>query len=522
MQLRKLSVIMLALLLAAMAMVPMVNAANADKSINNENNQSSTSSEINSNLQISANLTSKDAVLRYSIVVTSSTDTLSVTLTPRIWRHGSGSDALVYTGNPTACTDTKECKVEGTFIPLWNVKNVTASYFANATVVNSLQSENYSAKTATGQIALGSQPSNNIVPVKEVMITNSLNLVHQSATNAVAGTDSSIPWGGKVEQDMNGDIPVTVVYGADGQPRYWADDQKAANLPVPAGGFVPATQIINVPSNTYVIDGENNITTYQNNQKILTVQSNSQTYSNPANANSLGINAKFTPAGDLPGEFNGWVEDAKKEDYNTQLDSFTAYWKVPAGPTTKGTSTKPRTQFLFNAFQGQRKNANYMSILQPVLEWSQVLNTWTIASWAGPYYISSDGKTRLYLTGGRSVVQEGDVITGSISWDSASSSWTIITSDSTHVTSSSLSTDIVPKNSGLSVYGGVYEAYNISSKDTMIHNSEFYGMNYKLNGNPASINLQKWIASGLPAAISSHVNVVIVTNPSDVQLITQN
>jgi hypothetical protein len=519
MQLRTWSVVLLALLLAAMTMVPMVSATNADKSINNENNQTSAGSEVNSNLQISTNLTSKDAVLRYSVVVTSSTDTLSVTLTPSIWRHGSGSGALVYIGKPTTCTDTMECKAEGTFIPLWNVKNVTASYFVNATVVSSLQSGNYFAKTATGQIALGSQPSNDVVPVKEIVITNSLNLVHQSTTNAVAGTDSSIPWGGKVEQDMNGDIPVTVVYGADGQPRYWADDRKAANLPVPAGGVVPATHIFNVPSNTDVINGGNNFTAYQNNQKILTVQSNSQTYSNPANANSLGINAKVIPAGNLPGEFNGWIESAKKEDYNTQMDSFTAYWKVPAAPATKGTSAKYRTQFLFNAFQGQRKNANYNAILQPVLEWSQggYLNTWTIASWAGPYNTNGN-----YLTGSRSVVQEGDIIKGIISWNSASSSWTIITSDATHGASSSLSTDLVPKDSGLSVYGGAYEAYNISSKDTMIHNSEFYGMTYTLNGNPVSINLQKWIATGMPAAISSHVNVVIVTNPSDVQLITQN
>ena len=171
-------------------------------------------------------------------------------------------------------------------------------------------------------------------------------------------------------------------------------------------------------------------------------------------------------------------------------------------------------------FPGPRKyDTNNVSILQPVLEWSQggYLNTWTIASWAGPY-----NKNGNYLTGGRSTVQAGDVIEGAISWNSQSSTWTIITSDGTHVASSSLSTDIVPQDSGLSVYGGVYEANRISSEDTMIHNSEFYDMTYTLNGNPVSITLQKWIASGMPAAISNHVSVNIVTNPSDVQLNTQN
>jgi len=77
------------------------------------------------------------------------------------------------------------------------------------------------------------------------------------------------------------------------------------------------------------------------------------------------------------------------------------------------------------------------------------------------------------------VVQAGDVIRGSLSWNSPSQSWTIITSDETptHIATSSLSTNIIPQNTGLNVYGAVYEAYGITSdKNTMMKNSNFYGL----------------------------------------------
>ena len=399
-------------------------------------------------------------------------------------------------------------KAEGTFIPLWNVLNVTATYFVNATAVNSPQRGNSFAKAATGQTALGSQPSNDVAPVNEATITGPLTLVHQGTANVVAGGDNSIPWGGSIEQDMNGDTPVTVVYGADGQPRYWANDQKAARVPVPAGGYVPATHIFNVPSNSSVIDdGGKTTTAYLNNVKILMVQSNSQTYSNPV------TNVKSLSKGSSSTSFSGWVEDAKNENANTQLDSFTAYWTVPAAPSYA------ITQFIFNALQGPRINTGATVILQPVLEWSQggYASQYTIVSVAGPYSGSN------YFYGSRSVVQAGDVIKGTLTWNSASQSWIIITSDETptHIATSSLSTNIIPKNTGLDVYGAVYEADGITSdKDTMMKNSNFYGLSYTLNGQSTSVSLQKWVSPLLPSDISSHLNVIIGSN--NIQLITQN
>ena len=72
-------------------MVPMVNAANADKNATaNKADQAYAGSDANAHLVILANLTSKDAVLQYSVVATSPTKIVSVALTPRIWRHDSG------------------------------------------------------------------------------------------------------------------------------------------------------------------------------------------------------------------------------------------------------------------------------------------------------------------------------------------------------------------------------------------------------------------------------------------------
>lgn len=70
-------------------------------------------------------------------------------------------------------------------------------------------------------------------------------------------------------------------------------------------------------------------------------------------------------------------------------------------------------------------------------------------------------------------------------------------------------------------YGAVYEADGITSdKDTMMKNSNFYGLSYTLNGQSTSVSLQKWVSPLLPSDISSHLNVIIGSN--NIQLITQN
>ena len=91
---------------------------------------------------------------------------------------------------------------------------------------------------------------------------------------------------------MNGGVPTTVVYNANGWPQHQVDDRNTIMMPVPAGGFVPATDILQFPNDTFVHAGDNNLTAYLNEQKILTVRYSSQipfNYMNILNAGSVNL-----------------------------------------------------------------------------------------------------------------------------------------------------------------------------------------------------------------------------------------
>jgi hypothetical protein len=510
-----------------------------DKTLVNPNqgltfNVFSTTSGQNAALTAKAEVIGGDAALHYNITGTynipgiSSVAGPNISITPRIYKITPAGDELMFTGEPTTCTSGTTCTVTGDFVPaVWDVSNITSPFFANATV-SFTSSPSYKLFSGisgeNGPDQVDTQPlSQDGLTVPEIVVTGPLSLMEPGNLTSAAKVKNAVPYGGTIEHVIDEwNVPMTIVYNSSGFSQYQANDLDATMLPVPAGAIVPATHISQVPSDSFAKAGAENLTVYLDDEKILTINGSSQVSSyEPNTLHSEGM-IRTNLGSNLPGEWNGWVEDANTitSGYTNQVDNFTAYWKVPSKPDIKGTSTTYRTQFLFNAFQGpQAIHKDDVSILQPVLEWSQGghLNQWTIQSVAGPYNPAGD-----YLYGSTYSVNEGDVIIGIISWSDKYQWWEIVTIDQNDTSKNSrITTDMVNSNKSLMVYGGVYEAYNISSKATMIHDSEFYDMSYKyLNGNSVPISLSKNVLCTINA-IRDHLDVNIVTNPSDVQLITQ-
>jgi len=208
-------------------------------------------------LSAKANLTSENAVLQYSGVATASQQLASMTLTPRIWKKGTAGDILVYTGESQSCMNTKECRLTGTFIPVWDISNVTATYFANVTTLYSLPTEITAANPdIPGQYAT-IYPTGVNEPVPEVLVTEPLVPQKPGAANNPEGT--AIPWNSTVEHALKDGEPVTAIISPDGQPVSWTKDKDSAKIGVPGNRQLPVTSVFIVPSESMV-----NQTMFQN------------------------------------------------------------------------------------------------------------------------------------------------------------------------------------------------------------------------------------------------------------------
>ena len=154
---------------------------------------------------------------------------------------------------------------------------------------------------------------------------------------------------------------------------------------------------------------------------------------------------------------NGWLAaeavDPVGSNGDHWLNGLTATWTVPPNPSQNG-----GTLFLFNAAQTQLWDI----IIQPVLEWNNTgNNTWTIASWAG-------GNAYGYSHGTRRTVQPGNTIYGSI-WAYDCDVWLIRGMCVWDITTMNLANfeysylEYIPNDSMKTAFGGVAEAYNITS-----------------------------------------------------------
>ena len=320
-------------------------------------------------------LTSTNAVLHYTAIATATQQLSTISITPRIWRQEPSGDVLVYTSTPTTCSATSSCSVEGTFTPHWDFNNATGTFFANVTTIYTLPTPITTAHGSTiSDIATIYQTGGN-EPVPEVVVTGELSPLELGKIMDPANANNTVPWGGTIEHGMDGEVPTTVVYDANGNPQFFANNDLARAIAVPdpnGTGYLPGTMVHEIPSGAVVdhFDENKQIVTHDN--AIVYTEIN-----HPPKTPIRNQQSSRNVAGNDCGYPGGYILRAENWNVN-QLDKFVANWKVPSSPTLIS-SQIPHTMFLFNGIEPNPVT----TILQPVLEWdnSDTGKYWTLASW---------------------------------------------------------------------------------------------------------------------------------------------
>jgi hypothetical protein len=182
---------------------------------------------------------------------TASQQLQTISMTPQIWRQDSTGDVLVYTGSPTTCTAATACSLDGTFIPVWDIANVTGTFFANVTTLYTLTPEMMAADGGNIPGTVGMiYPTRNNEPVPKIVVTEPL--APQKPGAAENSDGYAILWNSTVEHAVKDGEPVTVIFGPDGQPISRTNDDTAAKIAVPGNRELPATEVYVIPSEAVV------------------------------------------------------------------------------------------------------------------------------------------------------------------------------------------------------------------------------------------------------------------------------
>ena len=452
-----------------------------------------------------ANLTSENAVLQYSGVATASKQLSTISMTPRIWRVESYGDVLVYTGDSKTCSGTSitTCSLSGNFNPVWDISNVTGTFFANVTAIYTLPAPMNVNGVSTNQVAdIGRSPWRNEVPVPEVVVTGPLTPLEPGKNADPANANNTVPWGGTIEHVMDGDVPMTVVYDAIGQPIHRANDPDAIGLGTPQGDMYPGTWIHQVPDGSDVDIGDNRSVVTSSGSLSYTENYSQNVYLNAIkNKNSTLQSNAYDP-------FNGYLETAKATKTNNDnnvLNHLSGYWKIPTSPTYEGLN---KSVFLFNAVQGPNSSKTGSVIVQPVLEYNlkDTGRCWTASSWVcGMPCVHT---TR--ITG----LSSGDKIHGQMHYlekDSEHTTpfWQVTISKGDGISDPRrVNTTTQINNKSLLIMVGALEAYNITELSSLPGNTQFYDTTYLDQDYKAvSVSVTGEVKSNVPQWISKHLQV---------------
>ncbi len=202
---------------------------------------------------------------------------------------------------------------------------------------------------------------------------------------------------GSVIYELNSGV--TEVYGPDGTLTLSALDSQSTNI-LTSNGIIPADHTFTVPDGSKVVNLGKEIDIYLQNSLVLRV-----------------INQNITQ----PATFatHDWAEQVRNYgNYPVQaIDNFSVNWTVPSIPS----NTTNQTAFMFNAFQSNSASG----IVQPVLEWNQVINNQHSGKWTGAAWYMSEGQLIRDPESPVNTISVGDTITGFLNYDYENNQWDV-------------------------------------------------------------------------------------------------
>jgi hypothetical protein len=132
---------------------------------------------------------------------------------------------------------------------VWDIANVTGTFFANVTTVFTLPAGLKANALGNNKVAT-TAPSRGNELVPEVVVTEPLSPQKPGTTDNSEGY--GIPWNCTVEHALKNGKEVTTITGPDGKPVSWTEDERSAKIAVPGNRELPATSVYVVPSEAHI------------------------------------------------------------------------------------------------------------------------------------------------------------------------------------------------------------------------------------------------------------------------------
>jgi hypothetical protein len=206
----------------------------------------------------------------------------------------------------------------------------------------------------------------------------------------------------------------TTVFDSTGRELFAVDDATTPLISTP-GGPLRATSVFEVPDKSLIMENENTINVFYDNQRILTVMGN------PAGSRKkLVSKMKTYPAGSTP---DRWIEYGETLPISI-VGQFSARWNAPKKPTlvnnySSDLSLDGSQSVIWNGLQ---QNETYL--LQPCLEWYirdkanapyPTEANWSISTWWAANGEKGFHSTRRYgIPSEMELVSTGDLMQGNM------------------------------------------------------------------------------------------------------------
>nr|WP_321351590.1 hypothetical protein [uncultured Methanoregula sp.] len=308
----------------------------------------------------------------------------------------------------------------------------------------------------------------------------------------------------------------TTVFDSTGKELFAVDDATTPLISTP-GGAMRATSVFEVPDKSLIMENENTINVFYDNQRVLTVIGDSA-----GTRKKIVSKQKTYSVGAIPAQ---WIEYGETAPLST-VGQFSARWNVPKKPTLVRNFTPLQNGSLDGTqsviWNGLQQNGTYL--LQPCLEWYirdkadasyPTEANWSIATWWAANKERGFHSTRRYgIPSEMELVSTGDLMQGNMYyygglWTGTITDLTVGIS-STMYLNTSLSSKLKYQN--LAAYT-VLEGWNpnIINMGTQYYNSSYIPGNMTF-GNIIINDIDG--NSVIPSTISGYVNSAIwdVTN----------
>jgi len=239
---------------------------------------------------------------------------------------------------------------------------IAATIILIVPIANAENSPNVSSAIIASEVPL--PPLHFNTSQEKIIVTGELSPGKNIRTTNGSLTTTTVPIGSIIHHSNN----KTTVFDKNGQQVLVADDDQAETIHT-FRGDQPATFIHEVPNNSVVVDDGNILHIAYNSTRVLTIIASNSNKSYIPESTQTCIGTPYPP---------GWIEGTEAPINSSSLYQFSADWNFPNSPYQTYANYPV---FIWNGLSRCVAGDPHTGLVQPVLEWNYVSNTWTMSTW---------------------------------------------------------------------------------------------------------------------------------------------